>query len=215
MRLEHFIRDRTTVDPPPLCPELRFHNAHDATSLWEATEAEMQRTGLPPPYWAFCWPGGQATARYLLDNPHDIAGRNVLDFGAGSGIGAIAAARAGARNVMACDLDPLALIAMRLNAALNDVVIGVSDEDFIGRDEGWDVVLFGDVCYERPLAERIVPWLKALAARGARVLLADPGRAYLPREGLRKVVSYVVPTSLALEDREQRETTLFEAMADR
>lgn len=200
------------VAPPPLCPELKFRLATDVTALWEATEEWTGRTGLPPPYWAFCWPGGQAIARFLMDDPGLVEDRFILDFGAGTGIGAIAAAKAGARRVVACDRDPFSIEAMRLNAGLNDVELEITDDDLIGEDEGWDVVILGDVCYERSLAERVIPWINALFTRGARVLLADPGRAYLPRNGLRKIATYVVPTPLDLEDRKQRETILFEPL---
>jgi predicted nicotinamide N-methyase len=208
-RPEDFIRAWTAAAAPPLCPELRLRLAGPVTPLWEATEKTLEREGLPPPYWAFAWPGGQALARYLLDHPREAAGRRVLDFAAGSGIAGIAAAKAGARSVVASDLDAFARAAIALNAALNGVTVEASADDFTAGGAGFDVILAGDVCYERPMAERVWPWLKARAAAGASVLLADPGRAYLPKEGLRELARYAVPTTLELEDRTVRETAVY------
>jgi len=204
-----FIRANTAVATPPLVPELRLHLATEITPLWQATEAVLQQTQLPPPYWAFAWAGGQALARHLLDHPELVAGRHVLDFGAGSGVVAIAAARSGAR-VVAAEPDRFAVAALALNAALNDVEIAVATTDVLTQDGCWDAVLAGDMCYERPLAERLVPWLAARARAGALVLLGDPGRAYLPTDGLRALARYWVPTPLDLEDREAREATVWQ-----
>jgi predicted nicotinamide N-methyase len=204
-----FVLRQTAVASPPLVPELRLHLATEVTPLWQATEATLAREGLPPPYWAFAWAGGQALARYLLDRPGALAGRRVLDFGSGSGLVALAAARAGAASVEAAEIDPFAAAAIALNAGLNGVAVRVRTDDLVGADEGWQAVLVGDMCYERPLAERIVPWLTALAARGADVLLADPGRAYLPRSGLVEIARYAVPVDRELEDREVRETVVY------
>ena len=204
-----FVRDYTAIASPPLVPEIRLHLATEVTPLWQATETTLQRSQLPPPYWAFAWAGGQALARHLLDHPALVAGRNVLDFGAGSGIVAIAAAKAGAR-VTAAEPDRFALAALALNAALNGVAIATEDGDALAGDESWDAVLAGDMCYERPLAERLVAWLTARARDGALILLGDPGRAYLPTTGLRALARYWVPTPLDLEDREARETTVWQ-----
>lgn len=205
-----FIRAWTVLAPPPLCPELRLHLAGPVTPLWEATEKTLEREGLPPPYWAFAWPGGQALARHLLDNKNTVAGKRVLDFAAGCGIAGIAAARAGARHVVASDLDEFARAAIALNAGLNGVAVEASETDFTsGGAAEFDVILAGDVCYERPMAKRVWPWLQAQAARGAGILLADPGRAYLPKEGLREIARYPVPTSLELEDRAERWTVVY------
>ena len=204
-----FVRQQTAIATPPLVPEIRLHLATEVTPLWHATEATMAREGLPPPYWAFAWPGGQALARHVLDHPEAVAGLRVLDFGSGSGLVALAAARAGATSVDAAEIDPFAAAAIALNAGLNGLALRVRTDDLIGADEGWSAVLVGDMCYERPLAERIVPWLAALAGRGAHVLLADPGRAYLPKTGLAELGRYSVPVSRDLEDRDVRETVVY------
>jgi predicted nicotinamide N-methyase len=205
-----FVRANTALASPPLVPELTLHLATEVTPLWLATEATLHESGLPPPYWAFAWPGGQALARYILDNPALARGRRVLDFAAGSGVAALAAAKAGASRVAASELDPLALTALALNAAANKATIELVAEDLaLHGPEGWDLLLAGDVCYERPMAERIMPWLIAAAAQGIEVLLADPGRAYLPKTGLVECARYVVPTSRELEDRDSRETVIY------
>jgi predicted nicotinamide N-methyase len=215
-----FIRARTIIATAPLVPEIRLHLATEVTPLWQATEAELDANGLPPPYWAFAWPGGQALSRYVLDNPALVRGKRVLDFAAGSGIAAFAARRAGAAHVTASDLDSFAIAAMRLNAALN--AIGDEDTNFVLTDADvssesparWNVILAGDVCYERPMAEKIMPWLARAVRKGALVLMADPGRAYLPRHGLRERARYTVPTSRDLEDRETRETRVLQLSED-
>jgi predicted nicotinamide N-methyase len=203
-----FIRAHTAVVHPPLVPEIALHLATEITPIWQASEAWLARRNIAPPFWAFAWPGGQALARLLLDEPGRVAGRRVLDFAAGCGIGAIAAARAGAARVEAAEIDPLAVAATRLNAALNGVVVEAAAADVVGAACRWDTVLAGDVCYEAPMTRRILPWLRGLAAAGAEVLLADPGRAYLPGEGLAPVARYAVPTTRELEDREERAFTI-------
>lgn len=215
MDLPHadFIRGGTALSSPPLVPEIRLHLATEVTPLWLATEAEMARINLPPPYWAFAWPGGQAVARHLLDHPGLVRGRRVLDFAAGSGLGAIACAKAGAALALAAEIDPMAATAIRLNAEANGVSVEVADEDIVGRAmPGFDLVLAGDVCYERPMAERVTGWLRDLAGAGATVLMGDPGRAYLPKGGLEFVARHAVPTPLDLEDREVRETTVWRVL---
>jgi predicted nicotinamide N-methyase len=200
-----FVRANTVVAAPPLVPEIGLHLASEITPLWHATEASLAQTQLPPPYWAFAWAGGQALARHILDHPTLVRGHSVLDFGAGSGLVAIAAAKAGAR-VTAAEIDPFAAAAIALNAALNGVAVAIERGDMIGREPApWQAVLAGDMCYERPLADRLTPWLRALARRGLLVLLGDPGRAYLPSGGLEAVGRYDVPTTLELEDRLRRE----------
>jgi predicted nicotinamide N-methyase len=209
---QDFVRTHTAVAVPPLVPEVRLHLATEITPLWEATEATLQMNGLPPPYWAFAWPGGQALARHVLDYPETVQGRRVLDFAAGSGIAAIAAAKAGAAEVVAADSDPFAAAAIALNAAANVVALRVMAEDIVGSAGGWEVVLAGDVCYERPMAERTTAWLRWLAMDGATILLADPGRAYVPGYGLSERARYQVPTSRELEDRTVRETVIWRVM---
>lgn len=208
-RESDFIRANTVQSAPPLVPEISLHLASEITPLWQATEATLEKSQLPPPYWAFAWAGGQALARHLLDHRDLVAGKSVLDFGAGSGLVAIAAAMAGARAVTAADIDPFAAAAIRLNAAANGVVLDIATDDVIGGAVRWDAVLAGDMCYERPLAERLTEWLRRCAAAGALVLLGDPGRAYLPRAGLAALARYTVPTPLDLEDRTARETTVW------
>ena len=201
-----FIRSNTTLEAPPIVPEIRLHLATEITPIWLATEATLARDGVPPPYWAFAWAGGQALARYILDHKALVQGRRVLDFGAGSGLVSIAASLAGASQVTAAEIDPIAVAAIRLNAELNGVAIAIEPDDVIGRDgAAWDVILVGDMCYERPLADRLTEWLRRLAAAGKPVFLGDPGRTYLPKSGLAEIARYTVPTSLELEDRESRE----------
>jgi len=208
-----FVRANTAVSTPPLVSEIRLHLATEVTPIWLATEETLARSGLAPPFWAFAWAGGQALARYLLDHPAVVAGRSILDFGAGSGLVAIAAAKAGAVSVVAAEIDNFAAAAILANAALNDVDIAVWTGDPLGTvDTRWEVVTAGDVCYERPMADRVTGWLRMLTARGTLVLLGDPGRAYLPAEGLIERARYLVPTSRELEDRETRETVVWEVL---
>jgi len=207
---EAFIRANTAIGTPALVPEIKLHLASEVTPLWHATEATLEQSQLPPPYWAFAWPGGQALARHLLDHPKRIAGKHVLDIGAGSGLVSIAAKKAGAAHVTAAEIDAFAVTAIRLNAALNDAAIEAESRDLIGGTSRWDTILVGDMCYERPLAERLTAWLRGLAARGTTVLMGDPGRAYLPKEGFTAIARYTVPTSLDLEDRAMRETVIWQ-----
>ena len=211
-----FVRRNTAVTTPALVPEIHLHLATEITPIWQATEETLARSGLPPPFWAFAWAGGQALARYLLDHPAEVAGRSVLDFGAGSGLVAIAAAKAGAASVFAAEIDHFAAAAIAANAALNDVAIAVTTADLLDTvDPRWEVVSAGDVCYERPMADRVTGWLRGLAARGTLVLLGDPGRAYLPSEGLVERGRYLVPTSRELEDRDTRDAVVWEVLSRR
>ncbi len=205
-----FIRANTAVEAPPLTPEIRLWLANEAIPLWEAGEAELAATGLPPPFWAFAWAGGQALARYLLDHTDEVAGKRVLDFAAGSGLQAIAAAMAGAAEVTASEVDAFATAAIRLNAALNGVEIAVVEGDVIDRERtDWDLVLAGDVFYERDLAARVEPWLRRLAGDGITVLVGDPGRGFLPKAGLERVIAYAVKTDRALEDTDLRNAVVW------
>ena len=205
-----FILDHTRLSPVPHAPEIVLHVANEATGLWQTTEDQLGEIGLPPPYWAFAWAGGQALARYVLDNPGLVVAGAVLDFASGSGLAAIAAARAGARSVVATDIDAFAVAAIGLNAAANRVVVSACGDDLVGTDAGWGVVLAGDVFYERPMAEQVLPWLRSLHARGALILIGDPGRAYLPKDSLRRLAEYEVPMTGALEDSEIRRTAVYE-----
>jgi len=210
-----FIHRNTTIAAPPLVPEIRLHLATEITPIWQATEESLARGAVPPPFWAFAWAGGQALARYLLDHSDEVAGRFVLDFAAGSGLVALAAAKAGAAGVLASDIDPFAAAAIAANAALNGVNIRVTSADLIGTaDRRWKIITAGDVCYEQPMADQVTAWLRSLTRSGCLVLLGDPGRAYLPVHGLHERARYVVATSRELEDRESRDGIVWEVMAD-
>ncbi len=209
-----FVYRNTAVAAPPLVPEIRLHLATEVTPIWQATEESLARSGLPPPFWAFAWVGGQALARFLLDYPAVVAGRCVLDFGAGSGIVGIAAAKAGAARVLAADVDHFAVAAIAANAALNGADIEITNLDVVGTvDPRWEIVTAGDVCYEQPMADRVTPWLRSLAHSGRLVMLGDPGRAYLPTDGLCERGRYLVPTSRDLEDRDTREGVVWRVVA--
>jgi predicted nicotinamide N-methyase len=205
---EAFIRAQTAISEAPLLPGLRLHLATEITPIWQASEAFLHQHGIEPPFWAFAWPGGQALGRAIRDAPALVQGKRVLDFAAGCGVAAIIAAQCGAALVEAAEIDPLAVAAIRMNAALNEVSVTALGEDVVGSACRWDVILAGDVCYEAPMTAHILPWLRAMAAAGAEVLVADPGRAYLPREGLVALSSHAVPTSLELEDRAERVVTI-------
>jgi len=201
-----FVRVNTRLGAAPYLPEIRLHLADEPFALWEQTERALDRVGLPPPFWAFAWAGGQALARYILDHPETVSGRTVLDLGSGSGLVAIAAARAGAAAVTAAEIDPLANAAIQLNAQANGVTIAAAGADLlatgptqVGPPDG-DVVLAGDVFYAKPLADRVLPFLDRASAHGGQVLIGDPGRSYLPRSRFHPLASYDVPVIRALED---------------
>jgi predicted nicotinamide N-methyase len=204
-----FIRANTRLLRPPLAPEISLMLADEAVPIWRKTEEELGLLGLPPPFWAFAWAGGQALARYVLDNPAIVSGRRALDFASGSGLVAIAAAKAGGAQVEASDIDAFAIAAIEANAALNGVRVLPRLENLIGADEGWEVVLAGDVAYEKDLAEASTDWLAALARRGAIVLIGDPRRAYLPLDRLDCAAEYSVPVTRELEDSEIKRTGVF------
>ncbi|MDR3424357.1 MAG: methyltransferase [Alphaproteobacteria bacterium] len=205
-----FIRTQTQILPPSIIPEIRLHLATEVTPLWTLTEERLRHADLPPPFWAFAWPGGQGVARYVLDHPELVKGKRVLDFAAGSGVGAIAAMKAGAKSALAVDIDTLALIAIRLNAEINQV--GVKTSEGIDLTKAFakaDVIIAGDVCYQQAMSAKLIRWLRYCVEDGALVLLADPGRAYVPQEGMVKLASYDVPTSRDLEDRDMRTVTVW------
>ena len=204
-----FIRAHTRLLPVPHAPEIRLHVADEATELWQRTEEELGEIGLAPPFWAFAWAGGKAPARYSLDHAETVAGRRILDFAAGSGLVAIAAALAGAGRVEACDIDLFATEAIALNAAANGVAVEPRLADLVGTDEGWDVILAGDICYERDTAQRATDWLSALSRRGATVLIGDPGRSYLPHDRLEPLATYAVPVTRALEDAQIKRSSVW------
>jgi predicted nicotinamide N-methyase len=195
-----FVSSRTAPAPVPFVPELWLHQATEVTPLWHATAARL-RGWDDSPYWAFPWAGGQALARLLLDRPELVRGRSVVDFASGSGLCAIAAARAGARRVLALDRDPMSGAAVALNAARNRATVRFRGGDPIGEPlPGVEVLLAGDVFYERELASRSVAWFEELAALGVTVLAGDGGRAYAPVRGFEVEAEYEVPTTLAIED---------------
>ena len=203
-----FIAAHTALAHAPLVPEIALYLATEITPIWQASEAWLQQANVDPPFWAFAWPGGQAIARHVLDHPGLVRGRRVLDFAAGCGIAAIACAMAGAALVEAAEIDAMAVAAIRMNAAANGVNVVALDEDVVGQPCRWDLILCGDVCYEAPMTAHIMPWLRRMAAE-TEVWVADPGRAYLPGDGLTEIAAHDVPTSLELEDRVLRRTKLF------
>lgn len=205
-----FILGNTRLQAPPHAPELTLHLADEITPIWKMTEEDLAEIGLPPPFWAFAWAGGQALARYVLDTPDVVAGRRVVDFASGSGIVAIAAKRAGAASVLAADIDGYCGAAIGLNAAANGVSVDFTDVDLLDAPPPEaDVFLAGDICYEKPLAERVMAWLTAARVRGATVLIGDPGRTYFPKTGLIKLAEYQVATTRELEDFEVKKTSVW------
>ncbi|MBD2745655.1 methyltransferase [Microvirga sp. BT688] len=204
-----FILAETRLRPVPHAPEIMLHVADEATELWQKTEEELGEIGLPPPFWAFAWAGGQALARYILDHPETVRGRRVLDFASGSGLVAIAAMKAGAAEVTACDIDPFAIAAIGVNAAANGIAVTPLAADIVGQDGGWDTVLAGDICYEHDLAARVIDWLLALSNRGATVLIGDPGRSYLPKDRLESLAVYEVPVTRTLEDSDIKKSSVW------
>lgn len=206
---EIFIRANTSPMTPPHVPEIRLHLADEAHELWLKTEEELAEIGLPPPFWAFAWAGGQGLARYILDHPDIVAGKRVLDFATGSGLVAIAAKMAGAAKVVAADIDPWTETAVRLNAGLNAVEVDFTAADLIGGKVEADILLAGDVFYDSGFATAIVPWFEALSRQGITVLVGDPGRSYLPKDRLKFCAVYQVPVTRALEDSEVKKTTVW------
>ena len=205
-----FIRANTSVMCPPLVPEVLLHLAHEAVPLWQKTEEELGQMGLPPPFWAFAWAGGQALARHVLDDPGLVAGKRVIDLASGSGLVGIAAMRAGADSVLAADIDGFSLAAIRLNAALNGVALEVTGDDLLAAPAPpCDVILVGDLFYEKSLAERVFAWLGAAEDRGIIALIGDPGRSYLPRDKLSKLGEYKVEVTRDLEDAEIKLTSVW------
>ncbi len=205
-----FIAANTRVQPVPHAPEISLWLADEVTPIWRLTEAELGELGLPPPFWAFAWAGGQALARWVLDHPQEVAGRRVLDFAAGSGLVGIAAGRAGAAHVLCADIDPFCAAAVAANAALNGVTAHFTAIDLLAAPPPqFDVILAGDVCYEQPMAGDVLAWLALARAHGTRVLIGDPQRTYFPREGLDLLAEYSVPTTRELEDFEIKRTRVW------
>lgn len=204
-----FIRENTRVLAPSHVPELKLHLADDAVSLWELTEEQLGELGLPPPFWAFAWAGGQALARYVLDHPETVRGKRVLDVASGSGLVAIAAMKAGAAWALAVDIDAFASHAAEINAALNGVRIETSNVDPVGTPTDADVILVGDLFYDRDLAPRVLAWLIEQKGEGKNVLVGDPGRTYLPRDALEQIAAYDIPVTRALEDAELKRAAVW------
>ncbi len=207
---EDFIRANTILATAHHVPEIRLYLATEITPIWQASETWLAERNIDPPFWAFAWPGGQALARHILDNPALAAGKRVLDFAAGGGIAAIACAMAGAAHVEAAEIDHLALAAIALNAAVNRVPV-IPVGDIVGAACRWDLILCGDICYEAPMTGHIMPWLIAMA-QTAEVWIADPGRTYLPKSGLVPLATYRIETTLELEDRTSRDVTLYRVL---
>jgi predicted nicotinamide N-methyase len=208
-----FIKSHTALHEPPLVPELKLHLATEGDALWEMGEAELDATGLPAPFWAFAWAGGQALSRYILDSPSIVSDKHVLDFGSGSGLVGLASLRAGAASALSADIDEFACIAASLNAAANSLTLSTTDQNLVGKDGSWDVILVGDMCYEQPLAGEVEAWLRDQFSKGVTVLIGDPGRTYLPKDRLEKLVSYGVKTFRALEDTDVRNTSVWQIIS--
>jgi len=208
---ERFIEQNTQIVSPPLIPEIRLHLAAESVPLWQNTEEELGTLGLPPPFWAFAWAGGQALARYVLDHRFIVRRRTVTDLAAGSGLVGIAAAIAGAEAVTAADIDEFARAAMKLNSALNNVCIAVTGEDlFQAPPPHCDLILVGDLFYEKSLAERALAWLASAESEGIEVLIGDPARSYLPIDRLVRIVEYSVPVTRDLEDTEIKRSAVWQ-----
>jgi len=215
MRASQFILANTRLLAVPLVPEIRLHLAEESLPIWQKTEEELDAMNLPPPYWAFAWAGGQALARYLIDNPALVAGRRVLDLGSGSGLAAVAAARAGAAHVLAADIDALAVAAIKLNASANIVELEATSEDMLDAPpDGFDVLLIGDLFYERQLAGRVLAFADTAADRGALVLAGDPRRNYFPQDRFRQLALYPVPVTRELEDAEIKRSAVWRLEVD-
>jgi predicted nicotinamide N-methyase len=202
-----FITGHTVLGHSAMVPEIKLYLATEITPLWQSSEAFLDANNLAPPFWAFAWPGSEALARYVTDQPQIVAGRRVLDFAAGCGLAAIAAAKSGAAAVDAAEIDPLARAAIALNAEANACGVNLLAGDVVGEAGRWDVILAGDICYEAPMTRHILPWLRQ-CARSVTVIIADPGRAYVPKDGVRTLHSIEVPVSLELEDSSRRLVTL-------
>lgn len=204
-----FILANTSLLRPPHVPEIELHLASEVHDLWLATEEELAEGGLPPPFWAFAWAGGQGLARFVLDHPKHVAARRVVDFATGSGLVAIAALKAGAASVLALDIDPFAVAAAGLNASANHVGLEVERRDAIGEILDADVLLAGDVFYDPNFALKLEPWFDQLAASGTAIFVGDPGRFYLPANRVTREAVYEVPVTRVLEDADVKRTTVW------
>jgi predicted nicotinamide N-methyase len=206
----NFICSHTTLLPVPLCPEIQLHLAHEAVPLWQKTEEELGEMGLPPPFWAFAWAGGQALARYVLDNPNVVKGKRIIDLASGSGLVAISAMKSGATYVLAADIDAFASAAIALNAIHNTVEVAATTDDLLESEpQDVNVILVGDLFYEKSIASRCYDWLLQAHQSGIQVLIGDPGRSYLPKDKLTKLIEYNVPVTRDLEDAEIKRTAVW------
>lgn len=213
-RALELVATHTRITAPPLCPEVRLHLVTPDDRLWHAGVAELAALEIAHPYWAFCWAGGQALARHVLDHPALVAGRRVLDVGTGCGVAGIAAALGGASRVDAVDLDGVALAAAQLNAALNNVTLHLLEEDVTAMAGGsWDVILAADVCYDRDAGNALMAWLRDQSRQGVLVLLADPRRGHVPLDGLLELACMDVPVHPALEDGDVKRTWVLQVRA--
>ena len=202
-----FIRQHTELLSPPLVPEVKLYLAHEAIPIWQKTEDELGELGLPPPFWAFAWAGGQALARYILDNPEFVKGKTVLDMASGSGLVGIAAMLAGAKSVLAADIDEFSITAIKLNAKANNCTLETTSDDLLkNAAPEVDVILVGDMFYEKTTAERCLAFLKTSKAQ---IFIGDPSRSYLPKDQLQKIATYNVPVSRDLEDAEIKQTSVW------
>jgi predicted nicotinamide N-methyase len=206
---EAFIRANTKLLVPPLVPEIRLHLAEESLAIWQKTEDELGELNVPPPYWAFAWAGGQALARYLLDNAQLVGGKRVVDLGSGSGLTALAACKAGAGSVLAADIDHLAMAALALNAVANGVALEMTTDDLLDVPPQADVLLVGDLFYERELADRVLACVAKATARGGHVLVGDPQRNYFPKDRFEPLAEYRVPVTRDLEDAEIKRTAVW------
>jgi predicted nicotinamide N-methyase len=197
-----FVRGNTSVLSPPLVPEVKLHLAHEALPIWQKTEEQLGEIGLPPPFWAFAWAGGQALSRYILDHPETVRGLRVIDIASGSGLVGIAAMKAGAQSLLAADIDLFSVAAIAANAALNNVQLVITS----------DVILVGDLFYEKSVAEKCLAWLEQAKAQNIEIFIGDPGRSYLPKTFLHKIAEYEVPVSRDLEDAEIKRTAVWQLL---
>ncbi|QYC09251.1 class I SAM-dependent methyltransferase [Brevundimonas nasdae] len=205
-----FIRENTRLQPVPHAPEISLWLADEITPIWRLTEEELGEMGVPPPFWAFAWAGGQALSRYVLDHPHEVAGKRVLDFAAGSGLVGVAAMKAGAASVLCADIDPFCQAAVAANAAANAVTLAFTGQNLLDAPPpDVDVICAGDICYEKPMTQAVLAWLAQARAQGVRVLIGDPGRTYFPRTGLDFLAEYRVPTTRELEDQEIKRASVW------
>jgi predicted nicotinamide N-methyase len=205
-----FILENTSIISPPHVPDVKLHIADDAHALWHRTEEELQQYGLQPPFWAFAWAGGQGLARHIFDHPEMVRGKHVLDFASGSGLVAIAAAKCGAASVLAADIDPFCSASIAVNSALNQVVVEFTAINLVGKSITQDILLAGDVFYDRQMAKALIPWFSNLTVQGKTIVIGDPARAYLPRERLIMLSEHHVQVTLTLEDADVRKTTVWQ-----